>query len=323
MKKSYKILVGDEEDGERLDRFLSDHIPELSRSRIQKAIRAGDVRVDGEPARKSAAGVHEGERIELCFSPPRPPDVLPEAIPLDIVYEDEHLLVVNKPAGMVVHPAPGNEHGTMVNALLAHCTGLSGIGGVLRPGIVHRLDSGTSGLLVVAKHDVAHIALSRQLMERTMGRIYSAVVWGNMPESHGVLSYPIGRAPRNRKKMAVVPQGGREAVTTYYVLDTFGRFQYIGLKLATGRTHQIRVHLSFTGHPILGDPVYGGRKLKKGGLSRQESDTVRRALDLLERQALHAGTLSFVPPETGERLEFAAPAPVDFQSVLELLKGER
>jgi len=321
MKTSYEILVGDEEDGERIDRFLSGHIPELSRSRIQKAVRAGDVRVNGEPARKVAARIHEGELIELAFSPPRPPEVRPEAIPLDIIFEDDHLLVVNKPAGMVVHPAPGNEHGTMVNALLAHCRDLSGIGGVLRPGIVHRLDSGTSGLLVVAKHDEAHIALSRQLMERTVNRIYFAIVWGRMPESEAVLSYPIGRSPRDRKRMAVVPQGGREAYTTYYVLDTFREFQYIKLKLGTGRTHQIRVHLSFTGHPILGDSVYGGRNIKRGGLSRPEAGTVRKILELLERQALHAGQLSFTHPATGERVSFSAPAPADFQSALDLLQG--
>lgn len=322
MKKSYEILVGDEDDGARIDRFLSEHIPELSRSRIQKAVRVGDVRVNGSPAPKVATRIHEGERIELSFSPPRPPEVRPEAIPLDIVYEDEHLLVVNKPAGMVVHPAPGNENGTMVNALLAHCEGLSGIGGVLRPGIVHRLDSGTSGLLAVAKHDEAHIALSRQLMERTVNRIYFAIVWGTMPEREAVLSYPIGRSPRDRKRMAVVPQGGREAVTTYYVLDTFGRFQYIKLKLGTGRTHQIRVHLSYTGHSILGDPVYGGRKVSRGGLSRQEAETAKRALELLERQALHAGALSFIHPATGERVAFTAPAPADFRSVLELLRDK-
>lgn len=320
MKKRYEILVGDEDDGERIDRFLSDHIPELSRSRIQKAVRAGDVRVNGIPVAKTAARIHEGERVELSFSPPRPLEVTPEEIPIDIVYEDEHLLVVNKAAGMVVHPAPGNERGTMVNALLAHCADLSGIGGVLRPGIVHRLDSGTSGLLVVAKNDEAHIALGRQLMERTVRRIYYAIVWGAMPQREAVLSYPIGRSPRDRKRMAVVRRGGREAVTTYYVLDTFGRFQYIRLKLGTGRTHQIRVHLAHTGHPILGDPVYGGRKVGRGGTSRREADTVRLVLELLERQALHAGELSFVHPATGERVAFTAPAPDDFNAALALLR---
>lgn len=322
MKTSYEILVGDEDGGERLDLFLSEHIPELSRSRIQKAIRSGDVLVSGTPARKAATRVHEGELIALSFSPPRPPGVRPEAIPLDIVYEDEHLLVVNKPPGMVVHPAPGHDRGTLVHALLAHCRDLSGVGGVLRPGIVHRLDSGTSGLLVVAKSDEVHIALSRQLMERTVKRIYYAVVWGEMPGPEGVLEFPIGRSPRDRKKMAVVPQGGREAVTAYYVLDTYRPFQYIRIKLGTGRTHQIRVHLSFTGHPVLGDPVYGGRKLRKGGLGRRETGTALRVLALLKRQALHAGELSFIHPLTSTRLAFTAPAPSDFESVLETLRAE-
>jgi 23S rRNA pseudouridine1911/1915/1917 synthase len=322
MKKSYEILVGDEDGGERIDLFLSEHIPELSRSRIQKAIRAGDVFVSGTPTRKAATRVHEGELIEIAFSPPRLLEVQPEAIPLDIVYEDEHLLVVNKPPGMVVHPAPGHDCGTLVHALLAHCRDLSGIGGVLRPGIVHRLDSGTSGLLVVAKSDEVHIALSRQLMVRTVKRVYYAVVWGEMPESEGVLEFPIGRSPRDRKRMAVVPQGGREAVTAYYVLDTYRPFQYIRIKLGTGRTHQIRVHLSFTGHPVLGDPVYGGRKLRKGGFARHETGTARKVLALLGRQALHAGELSFIHPLTAERLVFTAPAPPDFQSVLDVLRGE-
>lgn len=320
MKNSYEILVGDEDGGERLDIVLAEHIPELSRSRIQKAIHAGDVFVSGIPARKAATRVHEGELIELAFSPPRPLEIRPEAIPLDIVYEDEHLLVVNKPPGMVVHPAPGHDRGTLVHALLAHCRDLSGVGGVMRPGIVHRLDSGTSGLLVVAKSDEVHIALSKQLMERTVKRVYYAVVWGEMPESEGVLEFPIGRSPRDRKRMAVVSRGGREAVTAYYVLDTFSPFQYIRIKLGTGRTHQIRVHLSFTGHPVLGDPVYGGRKLRKGSLAQREARTARKVLALLDRQALHAGELSFIHPMTAERVVFTALAPPDFQSALDMLR---
>jgi 23S rRNA pseudouridine1911/1915/1917 synthase len=321
MKKSYEILVGDEDDGERLDLVLSGHMPELSRSRIQKSIRAGDVRVDGESVAKVAARVHGGARITLDISPPRPVDVRPEAIPLDIAYEDEHLVVVNKPAGMVVHPAPGHDSGTLVNALLAHCRDLSGIGGVLRPGIVHRLDAGTSGLLVAAKNDETHISLSRQLAARTVSRIYFAVVWGEMPAGEGVLEYAIGRSPRDRKKMAVVREGGREAVTSYYVLDTYRPFQYIRIKLGTGRTHQIRVHLSYIGHPVLGDPVYGGRRLRKGSGARGEFESAKRTLSRIDRQALHAGELSFVHPATGERVTFTAPAPDDFQSVLDILRN--
>jgi 23S rRNA pseudouridine1911/1915/1917 synthase len=320
-KKSFDFLVDEDDGGERLDSFLSAQIPELSRSRIQKAILAGDVRVDGAAARKSAQKVRQGERIELVFSPPRPLEIVPESIPLDIVYEDEHLLVVNKAPGMVVHPAPGHETGTLVHALMAHCTNLSGIGGVLRPGIVHRLDAGTSGLLVVAKDDETHIALSRALMERAVNRIYAAIVWGEMSAQTGVIDLPIGRSPRDRKKMAVVTEGGREALTTYYVVDTLGPFQYIRLKLGTGRTHQIRVHLAQVNHPVLGDPVYGGRKGGRRGLAGKAASVADKALAMIDRQALHAEELSFVHPATGERMTFKAPLPGDFGAVLDFLKS--
>jgi len=320
-KKSFDFLVDEDDGGERLDSFLSAQIPELSRSRIQKAILAGDVRVGGASAHKSAQKVRQGERIELVFSPPRPLEIVPESIPLDIVYEDEHLLVVNKAPGMVVHPAPGHETGTLVHALLAHCTNLSGIGGVLRPGIVHRLDAGTSGLLVVAKDDETHIALSRALMARAVNRIYAALVWGQMPEETGVIDLPIGRSRHDRKKMAVVPEGGKEALTTYYIVDTFGPFQYIRLKLGTGRTHQIRVHLAQVEHPVLGDPVYGGRKGRRGGLAGKVASVADKALAMIDRQALHAEELSFVHPATGERMTFKAPLPDDFGAVLNFLKS--
>ncbi|MCK4236066.1 MAG: RluA family pseudouridine synthase [Candidatus Krumholzibacteria bacterium] len=318
-RRHFSFLVDEEGGGERLDRYLSEQMPKLSRSRIQKAVRAGDVLVDGETAVKPSSRVHMGECIELAFSPPRQPEICPEEIPIDIVYEDDYLLVVNKQAGMVVHPAPGHESGTLVHALLAHCKDLSGIGGVLRPGIVHRLDGGTSGLLVVAKSDEVHIALSRQLMKREVKRVYLALVWGEMPSSSGTIDLPVGRSPRDRKKMAVVPVRGREAVTSYYVLDTFKPFQYTQVKLGTGRTHQIRVHLSHIGHPVLGDSIYGGRRIRRGALSKKEFETAGKALSLIERQALHAGELSFVHPETGEEITCQAPLPADFRSVLELL----
>jgi 23S rRNA pseudouridine1911/1915/1917 synthase len=317
---SFHFLVDGDDAGERLDSFLSAQIPELSRSRIQKAIRSGDVSVDGSIALKSAGKVREGERIELSFSPPRPLEIVPEAIPLDIVYEDDHLLVVNKAPGMVVHPAPGHGTGTLVHALAAHCANLSGIGGVLRPGIVHRLDAGTSGLLVVAKDDETHIALSRALMAREVTRVYCAIVWGQMPQPTGVIDMPIGRSPADRKKMAVVSEGGKEARTTYYVVDTFGAFQYIRLRLGTGRTHQIRVHLSRVGHPVLGDPVYGGRRERRGGLRGKAAATADKILAMIDRQALHAAELSFVHPATGERVTFTAPVPDDFRAVLDFLR---
>lgn len=320
-KRRYVFLVGEEDGGERIDAFLSGQIPELSRSRIQKSIRAGELAVEGSTVTKPSRKVHEGERVELSFSPPRPVDLQPEDIPLDIVYEDDELVVIDKPAGMVVHPSPGHERGTLVNALLAHCRDLSGIGGFLRPGIVHRLDAGTSGLLVAAKSDRVHIALSRMLMERRVERIYYAVVWGEVKGETGTISLPVGRSPRDRKKMAVLPEGGREAFTTYYLLDTYGPFQYIRLKLGTGRTHQIRVHLSHTGNPVLGDPVYGGRRIRKGSLSKGEIELAARTLSLIDRQALHAGELSFVHPLTGMRVRFEAPPPLDMQSVLGVIRG--
>jgi 23S rRNA pseudouridine1911/1915/1917 synthase len=315
----FDFLVDEDDAGERLDTYLSAQIPELSRSRLQKAIHSGEVTVDGAAPSKPSQKVRQGERVALVFSPPRPLDITPEEIPIDVVYEDEHLLVVNKAAGMVVHPAPGHETGTLVHALLAHCANLSGIGGVLRPGIVHRLDAGTSGLLVVAKSDRVHIALSRQLMDRAVTRRYVALVWGEMPEREGTIDLPIGRSPSDRKRMTVV-EGGREALTRYSVVDTYPPFQYIRLKLGTGRTHQIRVHLSRVGHPVLGDPVYGGRRLHRRSVSGRLAAIAERALSLIDRQALHAEEISFVHPVTGEQMRFAAPPPDDFRTVLEFLR---
>lgn len=322
-RKVYSFIVDEEESGERLDSWLAERIPELSRSRIQKALKEGEVLVGGFPVTKASRKVRGAESVELRFSPPKPVEVLPEDIPLDIVYEDRGLLVVNKAAGMVVHPAPGHETGTMVNALLSHCEDLSGIGGYLRPGIVHRLDMQTTGLLVVAKSDEVHIALSRQLMERTVMRIYQAVVWGRMPAEEGEIDAPIGRSRSDRKKMTVVREGGRDAVTFYSVLDTFPPLQYIKLKLGTGRTHQIRVHLTHSGHPVLGDPDYGGRKLRKGNLQKKEADRAAKALSLIDRQALHAGELSFLHPLLEKEMTFEAPLPDDFRAVLEACAGNR
>ena len=319
----YNFIVDEEEAGERLDSWLSGRIPELSRSRVQKALAAGEVLVDGRPERKASRRVRGGVRVEMAFSPPEPIDVAPEPIPLEVVYEDEYLIVVDKPAGMVVHPAPGNEHGTLVNALLAHCGDLSGIGGYLRPGIVHRLDAQTSGLIMAAKTDEAHIALSRQLMERAVHRVYLALVWGEMSGEEGVIEAPIGRNPKNRKTMAVVEEGGREALTRYRVLDTFAPLQYIECTLGTGRTHQIRVHLSHVGHPVFGDPVYGGRKQRRGELTRVEAARAERALGLIDRQALHAVRLTFTHPVNGAQMTLEAPLPADFRAALEAISGDR
>lgn len=318
IRKRFTFIADEDDAGLRLDSFLASELPELSRSRIQKAIRTGEALVNGVAVVKPSRRVAFGDEISLAFSPPEPLSLVPEPLPLDIVFEDEHLLVVNKSPGMVVHPAPGHETGTLVHALLYHCRNLSGIGGYMRPGIVHRLDAGTSGLLAVAKSDEAHIGLSRQLMDRQMHRVYVAIVWGELPEQTGLIDLPIGRSPRDRKKMAVV-EGGKEARTVYSVIDTYGPFQYIKLELETGRTHQIRVHLSRMGHPVVGDPVYGGRRPSRRNLSKRDEEVVSRVLSLMGRQALHAKELSFFHPITGDAMSFSAREPADIEAVLSYL----
>lgn len=320
-KRIFEFVVDEESSGDRLDLFLNRQIPEISRSRIQKAVKSGDVLVNGEEEKKPAYRLEGNEKISLGFTPPEPMEALPENIPLNIVYEDEFLVVVDKPAGLVVHPAPGHWSGTLVNALLYHCNDLSGIGGVLRPGIVHRLDKNTSGLIVVAKSDKVHMSLSQQLMDRTVSRVYQAIIWGAMPDQNGVIDGEIGRSRRNRKKMAVVRSGGRKAVTNYNVMDTFPPFQYIRLKLGTGRTHQIRVHLSHFGRPILGDPDYGGRKLRHRSLSDKERKIAKKALSMINRQALHAAELSFYHPGECKEMSFKTVLPDDFESVLSVMRG--
>ena len=288
------------EGGRRLDSEISARAG-VSRAAAQKWLDAGLVLVDGQ-ARPKNHQTRPGEVVTVTPPPARPLDAQPEDIPLCIVYEDDALLVVDKPRGMVVHPAAGNEQGTLVNALLAHCgSSLSGINGVLRPGIVHRIDKDTSGLLVVAKTDAAHLGLSAQLEAHSMEREYRAVVHGRMRESEGVIDAPLARHPVHRKKMAVVP-GGRRAVTHYRVLEQFPRFCYLSCLLETGRTHQIRVHMASIGHPLAGDPLYGpARGLSIGG------------------QCLHAAVLGFTHPVTGEFLRFVSPLPDYFEALLKKL----
>ncbi|HIU72515.1 MAG TPA: RluA family pseudouridine synthase [Candidatus Galloscillospira excrementipullorum] len=288
------------EGGRRLDSEISARAG-VSRAAAQKWLDAGLVLVDGQ-ARPKNHQTRQGEVVTVTPPPARPLDAQPEDIPLCIVYEDDALLVVDKPRGMVVHPAAGNEQGTLVNALLAHCgSSLSGINGVLRPGIVHRIDKDTSGLLVVAKTDAAHLGLSAQLEAHSMEREYRAVVHGRMRESEGVIDAPLARHPVHRKKMAVVP-GGRRAVTHYRVLEQFPRFCYLSCRLETGRTHQIRVHMASIGHPLAGDPLYGpARGLSIGG------------------QCLHAAVLGFTHPVTGEFLRFVSPLPDYFEALLKKL----
>jgi len=295
--------------GQRLDVYIAER-ERISRSAAQKLIESGAVTVNGEEKAKNYR-LREGDIVECELPEPVPADAQPEDIPLDIVWEDDSLLVVNKPKGMVVHPAPGHPSGTLVNALLYHCgKSLSGIGGVLRPGIVHRIDRDTSGLRCVAKTDEAHESLARQLASRTLQRRYRAVVIGNIKNESGTVSAPVGRHPVDRKKMAVVP-GGRAAVTHYKVVERYRGYTQLALQLETGRTHQIRVHMAHIGHPVLGDPVYG-RKTK----------WERAHEELLCGQCLHAKSLELIHPKTGEQMHFDSPLPDYFTETVRLLKNE-
>ena len=276
---------------ERLDKFLSAMLPDQSRSYLQKIIKDGNVLVNGEP-KKSSYRLEDGDEVTADLPELKSPDIEPENIPLDILYEDADVIVVNKPQGMVVHPAPGHTSGTLVNALMFHCGDeLSGINGEKRPGIVHRIDKDTSGVLMVAKNDMAHQSLAAQLAEHSITRKYNAVVYNGFTEDEGTVDEPIGRNPQDRKKMAVTQKHSRHAVTHYRVIERMEKFTLIEAQLETGRTHQIRVHMTYIGHPLLGDMVYGPKKQPIH----------------LEGQALHARVLGFIHPRTGEYLEFEAP----------------
>ena len=292
----------------RLDVYLARAL-DLTRTAAARLIEEGGVTVDGRPAAKNCK-VGEGERVVVCIPDPRPCAAEAEAIPLDVVYEDDCLLVVNKPKGMVVHPAPGHAGGTLVNALLAHCgDSLSGIGGVQRPGILHRIDKDTSGLLMVAKTDEAHQSLAAQIKEHTFTREYEAVVHGQVKREAGRVEAPIGRHPQKRKQMAVTDRNGKPAVTHYAVADRYpaagGGFTHLRLRLETGRTHQIRVHMAYIGHPVAGDPLYGPKKAAPG----------------LVGQCLHAKRVGFVHPQTGVYMEFDSPLPDYFTDFLRRIGG--
>ena len=295
-----------EETAERLDAYLSAHILELSRSRIQKLIEQQQVQVNGEICTSKKVTVQQGDRLQITIPDAQPLELQPESIPLEILFEDEHFLILNKSVGLVVHPAPGHANGTLVNALLAHCGTLAGIGGVQRPGIVHRLDKDTSGALAIAKTDQAHQNLQLQFQAKTARRSYLAVVYGAPPES-GTVDQPIGRHRIDRKKMAITPEiaGGRRAVTHWHVKERFGNYTLVNFDLETGRTHQIRVHAAHLGHPIVGDIVYGaGRSI---GVN-------------LRGQALHAWRLQVQHPISGETIEVIAPPPHSFTTLVEVLK---
>jgi len=324
-----RLAVDATGDGQRLDRMLAAAHPALSRARIQALIRAGHVTVDGAPSTDPGLRLRAGQAIALILPAAVLAEPSPEALPLSIVYEDKHLIVIDKPAGLVVHPAAGHQSGTLVNALLAHCgESLSGIGGVKRPGIVHRLDKDTSGLLVVAKTDAAHAGLSEQFAahgsDGRLERAYLAVAWGVPPRGKGVIDAPLSRSAANRLKIAVVRDGaGRRAVTRYEVLDTFPDRDgqpvaaLVRLVLETGRTHQIRVHMAHIGHPLMGDPVYG-----RGFATRAArlGEAAQAALRDLDRQALHAAELGFEHPLTGEALSFLSPLPPDLDRLVLALR---
>lgn len=290
--------------GERIDRFLSNALENLSRSYVQKLLKDGNVIVNGKIV-KANYKVNQGDEIQVRIPEPEIPDILPEDIPLDILYEDDDILVVNKPKGMVVHPAPGHYSHTLVNAVMFHCGNcLSGINGVMRPGIVHRIDMDTTGSLLICKNDRAHQILAEELKAHSITRRYHAVVHGNLKEDTGTVSAPIGRHPTDRKKMSTRAPHGRHAVTHYKVLERFGDYTYIECELETGRTHQIRVHMASIGHPILGDAIYGPVKCPFK----------------LQGQTLHAKILGITHPTSGEYMEFDAPLPEYFSNLLERLR---
>ncbi len=311
MPQILNAIVESTECGIRLDALLAAKF-DISRSAAERLLAEGAVEITGGEANKKYR-VRGGEQITLTLPDPAPPEARPEDIPLDIVYEDEDIVVVNKPQGMVVHPAAGNESGTLVNALLHHCKGsLSGVGGVERPGIVHRIDKDTSGLLVVAKNDAAHNFLSEQLKTHDVARVYYAIALGNFKTDSGTVHAAIDRHPTDRKKMAIVKRAGagRDAVTHFEVLERYGAFTLLRCRLETGRTHQIRVHMASLGHPLLGDPVYGGNG------SRFEADQRK----YIHGQCLHAGELVLTHPRTGTQMRFEAPLPADFAALLEILR---
>ena len=309
------MAVAAEDAGMRLDKMLASRLLDLSRTQVQRLIQEGRATSVSGPLTASYR-VRHGESIELHVPPPRPSHLAAEPLALDILHEDDDLLVIDKPAGMVVHPAPGHPSGTLVNALLYHCRSLSGIGGEERPGIIHRMDKDTSGLLLVAKHDRSHRHLAAQLKSRKLQRHYHALVHGAMPAGKGTIDAPVGRHPNQRKKMAVVARGGRAARTHYRVLEAWGVLSLLELALETGRTHQIRVHLTSLGHPVLGDATYGPGARRWPG-----KPALEQAMRSFPRQALHAAQVRFQHPTHGDCMTFSSPVPPDMATLLTLLRG--
>lgn len=319
MPQEIKIIVPAHQTNERIDKFLTNQLPNVTRSKVQKAIEQGLVLDDGRVV-KASHRVSPGEVIHCTIPRTPPPKVHPENIPLDIMYEDEYLFIVNKPQGMVTHPAYGNYSGTLVNALLHHCKQLSTLNDEARPGIVHRLDKDTSGLLVVAKENETHAQLANQFSRRTIDREYWAIVWGQLKNQRGIIEASLGRSKSDRKKVTVVRKG-KHAVTEYQVLEQFDFLSLIKLNLRTGRTHQIRVHLAHIGHPVFGDPAYGGRRIAWGGADAKQKAKVQSLLKIMQRQALHAKTLGFIHPATKKFVKFDSELPKDIAKVLSILKN--
>ncbi len=317
-ERKFQFIVPLHQEKTRLDVFLIRNLEKFSRARIQKLIDDSYITVNGKKTKPSHA-VRPEEIIDVCIPEPTPSEIIAEDIPLEILYEDEHLLVINKDANMVVHPAYGNMTGTLVNALLHHCGHLSGIGGVRRPGIVHRLDKGTSGLLVVAKDDFTHQQLSAQFSARTVEREYIAVVWGHFREKEGRIQSLISRSMADRTKMVFSKIRGKEAITNYRVIEEFPLTSSVSVRLETGRTHQIRVHLTARGHPVFGDRTYGGRSKQLKSLNQKDQQLALNLLRIITRQSLHAKTLGFIHPITRQELRFDSELPLDMRNLLRYL----
>jgi 23S rRNA pseudouridine1911/1915/1917 synthase len=326
MTEEIQQIIVEDDVGDRLDAYVSAHVADITRGAVQRLIEQGHLKVNGS-VQKASYKVRSGDVIEFVLPEPVPSDVLPQEIPLDIVYEDEDIIVVNKAKGMSTHPAPGSLEGTLVNAVLAHSPNLSGVGGVQRPGIVHRLDKDTTGLIVVAKNDKAHVNLQHQIQQRTAKRKYLALVWGNPKFEEAVVEAPIGRHPVDRKKQAIITDSihtAREAITDLKVLERLEASALLEASLRTGRTHQIRVHCAYINLPVVGDPLYGPRKQPvPTHLSRKEQAELLSLIDAVRGQALHAYYLSFDHPSTGERMEFTAPLPDEMNKLIAWLRGER
>lgn len=305
MNEEYQLEAGQKDSGERIDVLATQMLKGISRSHVQKLIASGQVLVNDRPV-KANYKIQEGDRLAISIPEAQPVEIAAEPIQLNVLFEDNDVIVVNKARGMVVHPAAGNYSGTLVNALLSHCDDLSGINGEVRPGIVHRLDKDTSGVMVAAKSDRAHMGLAQQIKDRAATRKYYAIVHGNVKEEQGIIDAPIGRHRTERKKMAVSFENSKEAITRFKVVKRFGSYTLVECRLQTGRTHQIRVHMSYIGHPVVGDPVYGPKKKHFS----------------IAGQALHAAELSFTHPVTGEKLTFYAPMPDDMQQIISSLERD-